>query len=127
MPDEPQPPPPLTNSEDKQLQGAIDDDADAELKNIDGGPAQYKLVYFAGLRFRAEPIRLILRYADVPYEEELVSFGEWPKMKESMILNRAVQFDQQLLLFRHTYGRIAFAAYRQSRALSSQCNCEISS
>lgn len=42
--------------------------------------ASYKLTYFEG-RGRAEFIRLIFAHAGVRYEDERVSFEEWPKMK----------------------------------------------
>lgn len=47
-------------------------------------PPKVKLVYFP-LRGRAELIRLILAAGGVAYEEELVTFAEWPKKKPSMV------------------------------------------
>ncbi|KAK7102218.1 glutathione S-transferase 1-like [Littorina saxatilis] len=43
-------------------------------------PADLKLVYF-NLRGRAEFIRLMLAAAGQKYDEQLVSFEEWPKLK----------------------------------------------
>ena len=44
-----------------------------------------KLTYFAA-KGRGELSRLILAYADAPYEDHRVSFEEWPKLKESKLL-----------------------------------------
>lgn len=47
------------------------------------GPSgtEYSLVYFGGVRNKAEPVRLILNYYGIPYEDRFVSFDEWPKLK----------------------------------------------
>uniref|UniRef100_A0A914CUF9 glutathione transferase n=1 Tax=Acrobeloides nanus TaxID=290746 RepID=A0A914CUF9_9BILA len=41
---------------------------------------QYKLIYYP-VRGLAETTRLILHYANVPYEDKHISFEEWPNMK----------------------------------------------
>uniref|UniRef100_A0A914EER2 glutathione transferase n=1 Tax=Acrobeloides nanus TaxID=290746 RepID=A0A914EER2_9BILA len=41
---------------------------------------QYKLMYFP-VRGLGEMARLILHYANVPYEDKHISFEEWPNMK----------------------------------------------
>jgi len=46
-------------------------------------PPQYKLTYF-NARAVAEPIRLILAYAKVQYEDVRFEKEDWPKLKESM-------------------------------------------
>lgn len=46
-----------------------------------GDDGQLKIIYFSGLRLRAEPARLILRYAEVPYEDELITFEDWSSYK----------------------------------------------
>lgn len=42
----------------------------------------YKLVYFP-VRGRAEFLRYLLAQAGVDYEEQTVSFEEWPTLKQS--------------------------------------------
>ena len=41
-----------------------------------------KLTYFPG-RGRAEAIRIMLRYGGVDFEDENVTFGQWPERKPS--------------------------------------------
>ena len=41
-----------------------------------------KLYYFP-LRARAEPIRMMLAHAGMPYEDEIIIFDEWPAIKEA--------------------------------------------
>ena len=41
-----------------------------------------KLVYFDA-RGRVEPIRIVLAYAGVQYEDERISFEKWPELKPS--------------------------------------------
>jgi hypothetical protein len=36
--------------------------------------------YFQG-RGKAEPIRLMLHWCNMPYENEFVTFAQWPQMK----------------------------------------------
>ncbi|KAK0413187.1 hypothetical protein QR680_006652 [Steinernema hermaphroditum] len=43
----------------------------------------YKLHYFENLGARAELIRLLLVYGELPYEEVLISRAEWPNLKAS--------------------------------------------
>jgi len=43
-----------------------------------------RLVYFNG-RGRGEPIRIILSIGNVPYDDEIVTFEEWPTIKPSKI------------------------------------------
>lgn len=42
----------------------------------------YKVTYF-NLRALAEPIRLILAYADVPFEDNRIERENWPEHKAS--------------------------------------------
>jgi len=41
---------------------------------------KYKLTYF-GIRYRAEPARLIFAYAGVDYEDRRIEGAEWPALK----------------------------------------------
>jgi glutathione S-transferase len=43
---------------------------------------EYKLLYL-NYRAIAEPIRFIFAYAEVPYEDQRISFEEWPAIKPS--------------------------------------------
>ena len=43
---------------------------------------QYKLTYFP-IRGRAETARLILHYANAPFDDNRVAQEEWPKVKSS--------------------------------------------
>lgn len=40
-------------------------------------------LYYLPLRARAEPIRMILQYGGVPYEDHTVSMAEWPNVKNN--------------------------------------------
>lgn len=40
-------------------------------------------LYYLPLRARAEPIRMILQYGNVPYTDVIVSFEDWPTIKQS--------------------------------------------
>mmetsp|Transcript_7960 Transcript_7960/g.11897 ORF Transcript_7960/g.11897 Transcript_7960/m.11897 type:complete len:354 (-) Transcript_7960:15-1076(-) len=40
-----------------------------------------KLFYFDCLRARAEHLRMMMRYASIPFEDELVAFNDWPSLK----------------------------------------------
>jgi len=43
-------------------------------------PAVYKLTYF-DIRARAEPIRILLALAKLPYEDVRLKFEDWKEMK----------------------------------------------
>lgn len=45
--------------------------------------AEYKFYYFA-LYVRGEPIRMLLEHAGVKFEDNYVTFDEWPKLKPTM-------------------------------------------
>ena len=45
-------------------------------------PETYKLIYF-NARGMAEPSRLILSYAGVPFEDTRIERADWPAMKPS--------------------------------------------
>ena len=40
-----------------------------------------KLIYF-DFYARAEPIRMALHYCDIPFENALVAFKDWPEYKK---------------------------------------------
>lgn len=42
----------------------------------------YKLTYFS-LKALAEPIRFLLSYADIPFEDDRINTDNWPKIKPS--------------------------------------------
>ncbi|KAG8223842.1 hypothetical protein J437_LFUL007863 [Ladona fulva] len=44
---------------------------------------KYKLTYF-DLRGLAEPLRFLLAYGDIEYEDSRFTFEQWPEMKKSM-------------------------------------------
>ena len=44
--------------------------------------ADYKLSYF-DIRGRGEYIRMLFAYADVEFEDERISYVDWPNKKES--------------------------------------------
>ncbi|VDN54768.1 unnamed protein product [Dracunculus medinensis] len=44
----------------------------------------YKLLYFP-IRGRAEPIRLLFHFAQVPFEDEIITFEKWPSRKAGLI------------------------------------------
>eukprot|EP00457_Paulinella_chromatophora_P014294 gb/GEZN01014698.1/.p1 GENE.gb/GEZN01014698.1/~~gb/GEZN01014698.1/.p1 ORF type:complete len:245 (-),score=30.50 gb/GEZN01014698.1/:149-883(-) len=46
-------------------------------------PAKVKLYYFAGLRARAEPLRIMYKYKKVNFEDILITFTEWPALQAS--------------------------------------------
>jgi len=41
-------------------------------------------LYYFQVRARAEPLRLLLRYARIPYANHLVAGADWPKFKETV-------------------------------------------
>lgn len=43
---------------------------------------KYKLIYF-DIRGRAEPVRMMMALAGQEYEEENISFDDWPEVKQS--------------------------------------------
>ncbi|XP_072391076.1 glutathione S-transferase-like isoform X1 [Diabrotica undecimpunctata] len=47
----------------------------------------YKLTYF-DITGKAEPIRLLLSYGEIPFEDKRVEFGEWPKIKPTTPLGQ---------------------------------------
>ncbi|KAL1518420.1 hypothetical protein AB1Y20_002712 [Prymnesium parvum] len=46
-----------------------------------------ELLYF-NVRARAEPLRMLMRHAGVPYTDRLVSLDEWPSLKPSLPAGR---------------------------------------
>ncbi|XP_072391077.1 glutathione S-transferase-like isoform X2 [Diabrotica undecimpunctata] len=47
----------------------------------------YKLIYF-DVTGKGEPIRLLLSYGEIPFEDKRVEFGEWPKIKPTTPLGQ---------------------------------------
>ncbi|XP_072391080.1 glutathione S-transferase-like [Diabrotica undecimpunctata] len=47
----------------------------------------YKLIYF-DLTARGEPIRMILSYGEIPFEDKRIQFGDWPKLKPTTPLGQ---------------------------------------
>jgi glutathione S-transferase len=43
------------------------------------------------LRARAEPLRMLLRHAKIPYEDEIVAFADWPALKPTVPNNQLPQ------------------------------------
>jgi len=41
-------------------------------------------LYYFPVRARGEPLRLLMRYAKIPYTDRIVQSGEWPKMKSTV-------------------------------------------
>merc|ERR1711920_1158969 len=39
-------------------------------------------LYYFGVRARGEPLRLLLRYAAIPYADTVVDFKDWPELKK---------------------------------------------
>lgn len=77
-----------------------------------------KLVYFAEFRLRAEMSRLILRYAEEPYEDILISRAEWPSYKDCMNTNHFVAISHTecvsfYFTFSHSDGN--FASFKNSK------------
>lgn len=73
----------LPRDADGEQNGEIHQE-NTQTTTISNGPAssnKYKIVYFAGVRGRAEISRLILHAAGVPYDEMLISREEWQQMK----------------------------------------------
>uniref|UniRef100_A0A6P7H5C9 glutathione transferase n=1 Tax=Diabrotica virgifera virgifera TaxID=50390 RepID=A0A6P7H5C9_DIAVI len=47
----------------------------------------YKLTYF-DLTARAEPIRMLFNYGEIPFEDKRIQFGDWPKIKSTTPLGQ---------------------------------------
>lgn len=47
--------------------------------------SSYKLIYFP-VTALAEPIRFLLNYADIEFEDERFDRNDWPKLKPSMYI-----------------------------------------
>ncbi|XP_072391086.1 glutathione S-transferase-like [Diabrotica undecimpunctata] len=47
----------------------------------------YKLTYF-DLTARAEPIRMLFSYGEIPFEDKRIQFGDWPKIKSTTPLGQ---------------------------------------
>lgn len=44
-----------------------------------------KFIYFP-IRARGEPIRLILHYAGIPFEDDIIELKDWPARKTSKFI-----------------------------------------
>ena len=46
-----------------------------------GSGSNIKVLYF-GIRNKAEPLRMMMSYANVPFEDQIVDFSQWPSYKK---------------------------------------------
>lgn len=50
--------------------------------SVEQGDTKYTLYYFP-MRMRAEPIRLLLHYLNVTFEDVTISWADWPAERSS--------------------------------------------
>jgi len=48
-------------------------------------PKHHLKLYYFGLRGRAEYIRQMLKLANIPFEDVIISGEQWPNFKEGLI------------------------------------------
>ncbi|KAK2712884.1 hematopoietic prostaglandin D synthase-like [Artemia franciscana] len=76
-------------------------------------PKTYKLTYF-NLRAKGEPIRLILAYGNIQYEDNRIEFSDWPALKPK------TPFGQLPVL--EVDGKPLAQSNAIARFLAKQCN-----